>query len=314
MTRVFLILLFMILLNPLFSQDKKMCISVDDLPVVSYGIEDPDFQRDITGKLLAHFSRYDVPAIGYVNESKLYRDGRLDKDNVDLLEKWLKSGNELGNHTFSHVNYHTTGFGEYTEDILRGEEVTRQLVEKHGSELKFFRHPYLRSGQNKSRSDSLENFLTGKGYTAAPVSIDNDDYLYAKAYHIAYVRGDSALMEKIGRSFINYMEEKLLYFERSSMDLFGRNISHILLLHASLLNADYLDNLLRMYVRHGYRFISQGEALADPVYQEEITRFGDWGISWIDRCALSRGKKGDFFRDEPLVPEFIQELNQDSSY
>jgi peptidoglycan/xylan/chitin deacetylase (PgdA/CDA1 family) len=306
MLKVYFVLLSLHFLNPLFGQDKKMCISVDDLPVVSYGIEDPEFHQYITGRLLENFRRYDVPAIGYVNESKLYRNGRLDPDRVGLLENWLKAGNELGNHTYSHLNYHKTSFRKFTKDILKGEEVTRFLVEKHGSELKFFRHPYLRSGENKSRSDSLEIFLTGAGYIAAPVSIDNDDYLFAKAYHDAYLRGDSTLMEKIGHSFIDYMEEKLLYFERSSMELFGRNISHILLLHASQLNADFLDDLIRMYVRHGYRFISQKEALTDPVYREEITRFGDWGISWIDRCALSRGKKGDFFKDEPVVPEFIR--------
>jgi peptidoglycan/xylan/chitin deacetylase (PgdA/CDA1 family) len=314
MIRVFLFMLLTILLNPVFSQDKKMCISIDDLPVVSYGIEDPDFHRYITGMLLGHFGRYDVPAIGYVNESKLYRNGRLDPDRVNLLESWLKAGYELGNHTYSHMNYHKTSYRKYTTDILRGEEVTRRLVDRYDSELKFFRHPYLRSGENKSRSDSLENFLQINGYIPAPVSIDNDDYLFAKAYHDASLRNDSVMMEKIGHSFIDYMEKKLLYFEHSSMALFGRNISHILLLHASQLNADFLDELLSIYVRHGYRFISQGEALADPVYQEEITRFGDWGISWLDRCALSQGKKGDFFRDEPVVPEFIQALNQDNSY
>lgn len=314
MKKIYFSLLLYIILIPAMGQDKKMCISIDDLPVVSYGIGDPDFHRGITGKLLEHFDRYDVPAIGYVNESKLYKNGRLDPDRVDLLESWLKAGYELGNHTYSHLNYHQTSYKKYTGDILRGEEVTRRLVEKYGSELKYFRHPYLRSGENKARSDSLENFLAGKGYTAAPVSIDNDDYLFAKAYHDASLRGDSALMDKIGHSFIDYMEEKLLYFERSSMALFGRNISHILLLHASQLNADFLDELIRMYIKHGYRFISQQEALADPAYREKITRFGDWGISWLDRCALSQGKKGDFFRDEPVVPEFIQVLNQGKSY
>ncbi|MBR9999469.1 MAG: polysaccharide deacetylase family protein [Cyclobacteriaceae bacterium] len=312
--KFFLSCFFTVCMTFVQAQDKKMCISVDDLPVVSYGIEDPDFGEKITEKLLSTFRKHEVPAIGYVNEHKLYKNGTLDQSMVHLLELWLKNGNELGNHTYSHMNYHSSAFGDYTEDIIRGEKITRQLTDEYKTPLKYFRHPYLRSGMNKEHADTLENFLNQVGYTTAPVSIDNDDYLFAKAYHDAFMAGDSTLMEKIGQAYLSYMEDKLLYFERSSINLFNRNISHILLVHASLLNAEYLDDLIEVYNKHGYQYISQGEALEDEVYREKITRFGDWGISWIDRCALSQGKKGDFFKDEPFVPEFIRDLNQDNTY
>jgi hypothetical protein len=39
-----------------------------------------------------------------------------------------------------------------------------------------------------------------------------------------------------------------------------------------------------------------------------VTVFSDWGISCIDRWALSRGKKGGFFSDDPVTPDYIREL------
>jgi peptidoglycan/xylan/chitin deacetylase (PgdA/CDA1 family) len=289
------------------AQDKKMCITVDDLPAVSYGIKDPDFQLDLTNRLMETFDRFHVPAIGFVNESKLYTGRNPVPERVHLLEIWLEHGCELGNHSYSHPDYHTTPFRKYTEDILKGERITRGLTEKYGFELKYFRHPFLRSGANQAQSDSLKNFLHQHGYEEAPVTIDNDDYLFAKAYHDAFVKKDSDRMERIGEAYVRYMVEKLVYFEHSSEALFGRDIAQILLVHASLLNAHYLEKLLEAYQDDGYIFVSLTEVLKDPAYQEEITRFGDWGISWLDRWALSQDKKADFFKEEPDAHDFIPE-------
>ncbi len=50
------------------AQDKKICITVDDLPVVTYGNDEPIFAKEITIDLMNTFNKYDIPAIGYVNE------------------------------------------------------------------------------------------------------------------------------------------------------------------------------------------------------------------------------------------------------
>ena len=117
-------------------------------------------------------------------------------------------------------------------------------------------------------------------------------------------------MKKIGDAYVIYMEEKLVFYEGMSDSLFNRKIDQILLIHASLLNAHHIEKLIDMYQRHGYAFISQTEVLEDPAYQTTITKFGKYGISWIDRWALSRGKRGDFFNGDPETPDFIVELNR----
>ena len=91
--------------------------------------------------------------------------------------------------------------------------------------------------------------------------------------------------------------------------MFGRDIRQVLLLHASALNSEYVDSLAIMFRKNNYEFISMDKALEDKAYQTEITKYGNWGISWIDKWALSQGKKGDFFKEEPITPDYIKKLS-----
>ena len=303
--RHFIILLNIVLLAPAFGQHKEICITLDDLPTVSYGFKDIEFQESIINKLISTFDQYNIPAIGFVNESKLYKNGNLEPQKVNLLKTWLTAGYELGNHTYSHPSYHRVSYMKFTRDILKGEKVCKELTKTFGTEYKYFRHPFLHVGLTPEKHDSLQAFLGDHGYIEAPVSIDNDDYMFAYAYSKAMSNMDKELMHKIGSDYLNYMEQKLIYFETQSEKLVGRNIKHILLLHANAINADYLDELAERYQKHGYSFISMEDALTDPAYQKEITKYYNWGISWIDRWALSAGKTGDFFKNDPATPEYI---------
>ena len=302
------LLIILIIFSCLSSQGqtKEICITLDDLPVVSYDFKDIKFQQSIVQKLVKTFDSYNIPAIGFVNENKLYSRGKLNSEKVNLLKIWLNAGYELGNHTYSHKDYHKASYDEFTKDILDGEKVCKQLTNKFNQKYQYFRHPFLHVGLNKEKHDSLTIFLSTHGYLEAPVSIDNDDYIFAFAYSKALQKKDSTMMKQIGEDYVDYMEEKLLFFEGQSEKLLGRNIKHILLLHANLINADYLYELAERYKKHGYSFVSMEEALNAEAYKNEITKYNNWGISWLDRWALSRGEKGDFFEGDPETPEYVR--------
>ena len=299
-----LTLIFIISAINLSAQQKQVCVTVDDLPVVSYGRPTQEFLEEVTNKLIATFDSHSIPAIGYVNEKKLYVNGLLDQDKVNLLELWLSAGYELGNHTYSHPSYHRTSFDDFKEDVMKGEIVTRPLTNKYDKNIKYFRHPYLQVGKTKGAADSLSNFLKSKGYIEAPVTIDPDDYLFAKHYQTALNKGDSVSAKKVAQAYLTHVESKIQFYENVSQQLFGTNISHTLLIHANLLNADYLDEIAEIFKRNGYTFISQRKVLEDKLYQEPITKFGNWGISWMDRWAISR-ERYDLLKDDPRVSEFI---------
>jgi peptidoglycan/xylan/chitin deacetylase (PgdA/CDA1 family) len=286
------------------SQSREVAITIDDLPVAS-GIKDNEFQQKLTTELLAKLKKNNVPAIGFVNEGKLFRNDSLINERVDLLKQWLDTGLELGNHTYSHNSLNQIPAKDYIEDIVKGEKTIRGLIENSGKELTYFRHPFLHTGTSKEVRDSVENFLKEHNYIIAPVTIDNSDWVFARGYEKAFLQNDSSMMKKISDEYISYMVTKFEHFEFVSRELFGREIKQILLIHASKLNADHFNELAESMIKRGYKFISIKEALEDSAYNSPDTFYKNNGISWLHRWAITEGRNKDIFKTDYPVPEYI---------
>ena len=279
---------------------RQVAVTFDDLPAPQGELED---MRRITTRLLESVKRHGVPAVGFVNERKLYRRGEMDA-RTDLLRAWLDAGLELGNHTFSHINLQRAPLEEYKDDVLRGETVTRMLLAERGMKLRYFRHPFLFTGTTPEYKQGLAEFLNARGYTVAPVTIDNGDYIFADVYFKAKKRGDAETAKRVADAYVPYMESVFEHFERLSTETFGREVKHVLLLHANEINADRFDELAAMLKRRGYTFITLEEALKDKAYAEPDALYRT-GISWLHRWRLSKGLP---IKWEPEAPKFVDEL------
>lgn len=301
-------IIFLIFNLAAYGQEKQVCFSFDDLPVVTYSMSDSTHQKELFNKIVFALKRHNIPAVGFVNAKKLYDKEGIIQYQVDLLNNWITNGLELGNHTFSHSDYNEVSYRTYTEDIIKGETAVDRILYRQNHPIKYFRHTYLHVGNTKAKADSLDDFLIMHNYLVAPVTIDNEDYLFASAYERTKKKKDTVLMKKIGDDYLVYMDKKLKYYEIQSKNLFGKNIRQILLLHTSMLNSDYLDALIALYQANNYAFVSLADALKDPAYKTAITVYGNWGISWIDKWALSAGKKGVFFKEDPTTPDYIMKL------
>jgi peptidoglycan/xylan/chitin deacetylase (PgdA/CDA1 family) len=282
------------------SVKREVAVTFDDLPAPHGDLED---MRRITSRLLESVKRNKVPTIGFVNEGKLYRRGEMDA-RTELLRAWLDAGIELGNHTFSHINMQTAPLAEYEEDVVRGETVTRMLLAERGMKLRYFRHPFLFTGATPEYKKGLADFLAARGYTVAPVTLDNGDYIFADVYFKAKKRGDSATAKRVADAYVPYMESIFDFYERLSSETFGREVKQVLLLHANELNADHFDELAAMMKRRDYTFITLEEALKDPAYSESDALFKG-GVSWIHRWRLAKGLA---LKWEPEAPKFVDEL------
>ncbi|NJM52157.1 MAG: polysaccharide deacetylase family protein [Blastocatellia bacterium] len=300
-----IISLSFLLILTIFStaQSRQIAITIDDLPVVSTR-KDLKNRQTITKNLLKHITKAKVPAIGFVNENKLYQDEKRDEPQVDLLRMWLDANLELGNHTFSHLSLHDNPLEKYKAEILQGEIITKELLQTRNSKMRYFRHPYLWTGLTMEIKKDLGGFLSQNGYTIAPVTIDNADYIFSRAYDNAFDKGDKKLMKQIGAAYAPYLEAKIDYWERQSVKLFNREIKQILLLHANFINSDYFDDIAKMLKKRGYKFISLEESLKDEAYKLPDNFVKRNGISWLHRWALDRGREF-VLPDEPKVPEFV---------
>ena len=284
-------------------KNRSVAITIDDLPVVAKNSDLQTRQR-ITRQLLAHIVKAKVPAIGFVNETKLYRDGKRNEAEIALLEQWLDAGLDLGNHTFSHLSLHSNPLDKYTEEIARGEIITKELLQAKGKRMRYFRHPYLFTGLDLETKQKLGDFLQAHDYTIAPVTLDNSDWIFARAYDNAIEKKDKDLQKRIGAAFIAYLDAKLGYWERQSVKIFGREIRQTMLLHANSINADYFDDVAQDFKKRGYRFVTLEEALKDEAYRLPDTYTKKAGISWLHRWALAKGR--DFvLPDEPSTPEWV---------
>jgi peptidoglycan/xylan/chitin deacetylase (PgdA/CDA1 family) len=301
---LFCFLLFAASVN---SQQREIAVTIDDLPVVSTR-SDLKNRQEITRKLLGHIKKARIPAIGFVNERMLYRDDRRNEDAINLLRLWVNDGLELGNHTFSHRSLNQIPLEDFQADLLKGQTITNELLASKKKKIRYFRHPFLQTGRTMDVKAGLDKFLAANGYTIAPISFDNADYIFSRAYDNAFDKKDLALMKRVGEAYVPYMEAKLEYWERQSMKLFGREIKQTLLIHSNFINSDYMDELAAMFRKRGYKFISLEEALRDEAYRLPDTYVGPAGISWLHRWALERGNEF-VLRDEPRVPAFVMKAS-----
>jgi peptidoglycan/xylan/chitin deacetylase (PgdA/CDA1 family) len=189
---------------------REIAITFDDLPIASVVDREAVGWARITDDLLAALVRHQVPAIGFVNEQKLEPGGKEDPARTELLGRWLRAGMELGNHGYSHLDFHAADLEIFQRDVVRGETRIRELTRKAGKPLRFFRHPFLHTGRTLAARRALEKFLADRGYRVAPVTIDNYDYVFAAAYERA---SDQRARTEIADAYVPYMREVVAYYE-----------------------------------------------------------------------------------------------------
>lgn len=160
---------------------RRVVVTVDDLPSVSRNFRAPQDRERLTKKLVAAIVAANVPAVGFVNEGKIHRDGVVDSAGIALLRQWTHAGLELGNHSYSHADLHAVPVDSFLRDVERGDIVTRQVMVDRGRRPRYFRHPYLHTGRSPRDRARVDSLLAARGYRVAPVTIDNSDYIFAAA-------------------------------------------------------------------------------------------------------------------------------------
>jgi len=286
---------------------RKIAITFDDLPAVSVPTgETCDLAalRANTAKLLATLTARAVPVVGFVNEGRICKS--LGAEALPaLLNMWLDAGAELGNHTFSHVDIDVATIEAYEADIVRGEAVTRKLLSERGRTLRYFRYPFLNTGRNQDIKTTIDAFLAKRGYTEAPVTIGSNEWMFAAIYADAKGSGDLDTIKLVTDAYVPYIAKVLGYFEHASSRLFGREISQVLLLHASALNAESLDQLVVMLQSRGYGFVTLAEALEDPAYRTPDDYLGSDGFSCLLHWAQA---ENIIMAPRPPEPAVIRKL------
>lgn len=283
-----------------------MAVTFDDLPFqpVDGCHFAPEEVLAMNHRLLDALTELDLPSVGFVNEG-LLPDARGIELLEELLRSWLDAGQDLGNHTYGHSDVNRVPLEAYQQDVLAAGPTLRRLLRERGRELRYFRHPCLHTGPDRETRDALDHFLAQSGYVTAPVTIDNQEWVFACVYAAARRRGDVESQRRIAAAYVPFMEEVLAFFEAWSVEVVGYEPPQVLVLHVNHLNADCFAELARTISRRGYEFIPLEIALEDPAYRMEDGYAGPEGLSWLHRWALGRGMT---VREEPRDPAWLLEL------
>lgn len=278
---------------------REIALTFDDLPIAEAD------GGELTRRLVAALAAGEAPAVGFVNQGRLLRQGVPDPARVASLETWLDAGLELGNHTASHLSANRVPLESYREDIIRGEETVAALLAARGGRLRWFRPPYLHTGADAATREALAGFLAGRGYVLAPVTISNEDWVFAAAYLQARRRGLPDEAQRVADAYLEYSRACLVRAEALEMDLLGRPVRHVLLLHANALNAAALPRLLALLEGRGYRFVTLEHALQDDAYRRPDTVFRPPDEPWLERWHRAAGLRPE---RPPVVPAFVRQL------
>jgi peptidoglycan/xylan/chitin deacetylase (PgdA/CDA1 family) len=276
---------------------RQVAITIDDLPRGGDGgsrqLADV---LAMTERLMRPFQTEKIPVIGFVNaraETQLGESGLR-----QVLDRWLDAGATLGNNSHSHLNINNVPLATYTDDIAKGEPAIRAALAPRGQALRYYRHPFLFTGPTEEIKRGLQVYLDSHGYRAAPVTIDNSDYMYAALYTRPEFR------DRVRKEYVPYIESVVSFFEKRSVEVVGREFPQVLLIHASEMNADLMPELLAMFRKRGYTFVTLDQALADPAYTLPEHYVGRAGFSWIHRWSQTKGMPN---KGEPDPPAWVQE-------
>ncbi len=300
----FLFISYVVIGLPLHAQtaspQRAIAITIDDLPAAAANSMTGAEIVEMTTKLLGTLKEQKVPAVGFVNEQKLYKLGEVD-DRIKALNLWLEDGFDLGNHTFAHTSLNRVTLQAWEEEVIRGETVTRLLLAQHKMKMRYLRHPYLDAGRDLQTRREAEAFLTSRGYQVAPVTMDAWDWMYAGVYDDARKRADVALQQQLVSSYLSHTTEVFDYYEKLSKSLFGYEPAQIILLHGNWLEADHIGELLDLLRKRGYRFVTLEEALGDAAYSTPDEYVGT-GTGWLDHWATTRGQPP---QNAPVFPQWV---------
>lgn len=245
--------LVMMLVSTSFAQKRELAITIDDLPFVG---ESQNFHLNM---IIDAFKAGEVPATGFIIAKE------VTAKNMPMLHKFHEAGLGLGNHTLSHANLNKVGPDAYIQDIEAADKILAPVM----TEPKFFRYPYLVMGEG-NKKEKVIHYLSSKNYQVAPISIDSKDFIFNQLLLSVPQNERRKFLEVLKPCYLDFIWQQTLKAEENNRAARKTDQAQILLIHANLLNAYVLPDIINLYKQNGFAFVSLEEALN---ITESTTRF-----------------------------------------
>lgn len=276
------------------ARGQEVAITFDDLP--SHGPLPPSTSRvDVARSILKTLKEANAPAVyGFINGFKLEKN----PEDAEALKLWAESGNTLGNHTYSHMNFSANSAEAFEQDIARNEPLLKSLMAE--KDWHWLRYPYLWEGDTLEKRHAVRKYLQDKGYRIAQVTLDFEDYAWNAPYARCVEKNDAKSIAWLKESYLNTAEKYIAMGQAMARVVFGREIKHVLLLHAGAFDAVMLPDLLDRLKQKGFKFVTLEVAQADPAYQNDPDAALKYGGTLLEQMMETKGQKLPPHADKPM--------------
>lgn len=241
------------------AQAQTVALTFDDGPKIAETPLMSPQQRNQA--LLDTLARHGVKAALFVTAG----NGANQPQGYALAQAWGLAGHAIGNHTMTHPSLHSASMSlaSYEQEMLDCDQIIKSLP----GYQKWFRYTYLREGNTPEKRDGMRAFLKQHAYRNAYVSLDTSDWRFDAKLIDVLTHDPNADLSAIKRVYLAHIRQRALAYRALSQQLQGRDIPQVMLLHHNLINALWLDDVLRQFEDMGWHFVTPAAAFADPVYQ-----------------------------------------------
>ena len=270
-------------------------IRVFSQPTISFTFDDgtttdmPGYPFEVWNKMiLDHLDDVGIKAIFFVKGSN-----KMDAKGQYLLKSWNDRGQKIANHTFSHPNYNnkTETFEMFSNELLRNDSIINKL----DNYIRLFRFPYLNEGNTREKTDQFRAFMKEQGYRNGSVTIDASDW-YVNGRLLTHLnQNPKADIDGYRAFYLEHLYSRTTFYENLSVQLTGRHIHHVMLLHHNLTSALFLGDLIKMFREKGWKIVDAEEAYKDEIYKSE-PKYIPAGQSLIWALAKDTGKYDSILR------------------
>lgn len=262
---------------------------VKDKPRISFTFDDgnTDAQAGYSLEawntlLLENLKKHGLKSILFsMGHNKVSKEGKY------VLSSWNDAGHKIANHTFSHPNFNSK---DVTLDSFKAEILKNDaLIKTYSNYLPYVRFPYLKEGNTKEKVDGIRQFLAEKGYKNGHVSIDASDWYISSRLVKRLKENPKADISGFKQYYIQHLYDRALYYDSLAVQLKGRQINHVLLLHHNLAASLFLDELIQHFKSMGWEVLDADKAYLDDIYNQQPANIPA-GESLVWALAKQSGK------------------------
>ena len=261
---------------------REVALTFDDLPV--HGPLPVGMTRlEIASSVIRSLQAADAPpSYGFVNAKGLEQEPA----SVAVLKAWRAAQFPLGNHTFSHADLGTNSAEGFEQDLIADEPVLKQYM--GNEDWHWLRFPFLDEGDDPAKHRALQAFLEERGYRVAEVTLSFGDYAYSAPYARCVAKNDQRGLEQLKQSYLDGAAKSLEQGRALSLELFGRDIKHVMLLHIGSIEAVMLPQLLRLLKQRGFTLVTLAQAESDPAYSMHPDSPDHWNGTFLEQMMRAR--------------------------